>query len=437
MLGGIIGILIAFYIGFFIISPLMKNTELSFRVVFSIVLGLSFSSVLYFFSMLLNIYNFSVYRNIEFVILILSGVYYYLKNEQKPLKVPEFSRALFWSCLVGVVFYLRYFINNTLGSWDGFRIWNIKAEFLYQYTESWRNVFKLPHFMMHNDYPLFLPCTTARIWKYAGIDSTDLNLILGLIFTFSTVFLLYFAIKKYKSKTLADVVCSVLAVTIPFITNGASQAADIPLGLFILSSAVAMMFFIESRKNAYLFFAIMFAGLSAWVKNEGMMYFLVFLVISFLILIYLKEYKKMLVAVAGIIIPSVILAIMKITAKAPNDLFSGLVLLKTYKHIWQVKYYLIIVKHFLKSVFLNFYIAFTYLLLFISGVSVKYKLQTVFLWLLVVIMSLGYFTVYLLSPHDMDWILRNSVERIILQIYPLFILALSLCMKLGEKDRAN
>lgn len=168
-----------------------------------------------------------------------------------------------------------------------------------------------------------------------------------------------------------------------------------------------------------------------------MMYFLVFLVISFLILIYLKEYKKMLVAVAGIIIPSVILAIMKITAKAPNDLFSGLVLLKTYKHIWQVKYYLIIVKHFLKSVFLNFYIAFTYLLLFISGVSVKYKLQTVFLWLLVVIMSLGYFTVYLLSPHDMDWILRNSVERIILQIYPLFILALSLCMKLGEKDRAN
>ena len=114
-------------------------------------------------------------------------------------------------------------------------------------------------------------------------------LILGLIFTFSTVFLLYFAIKKYKSKTLADVVCSVLAVTIPFITNGASQAADIPLGLFILSSAVAMMFFIESRKNAYLFFAIMFAGLSAWVKNEGMMYFLVFLVISFLILIYLKE----------------------------------------------------------------------------------------------------------------------------------------------------
>ena len=59
MLGGIIGILIAFYIGFFIISPLMKNTELSFRVVFSIVLGLSFSSVLYFFSMLLNIYTYT------------------------------------------------------------------------------------------------------------------------------------------------------------------------------------------------------------------------------------------------------------------------------------------------------------------------------------------------------------------------------------------
>ena len=437
MIGGVAGILIAFYLGFFFLSPFMKNSALAFRILFSVPLGFSLTSFLYFLFMIFNIYNFSFYRSVELVLLVLAGIFYYFKNEQEPVKIPEFSRPLFWSCSAAVIFYLRYFINNTLGSWDGFRIWNIKAEFLYQYSDVWRNVFKLPHFMMHNDYPLFLPCTTARIWKYAGVDSTDLNLITGLIFTFSIIFLLYFTVKKYKNKKLADVVCSILALTVPFITNGASQASDIPLSMFILSSAVALLFFIDERKTIYIFLAVLFSGLSAWVKNEGMMYFLILVMLAVILLIYLKEYKKIIAAGVSVLISACVLFLMKNTAKAPNDLYSGLILLKTYKHLWQIDYYIIIIKHLIKSIFWNFSMAFAYVLLFIPGIKTEKKAGVFVLWSLIFLMSAGYFTVYLLSPHDMDWILKNSIERIILHIYPVFILTLALCMKLGEKDRAN
>lgn len=437
MFEGIIGILTAFFIGFFLISPFMKNTPLSFRVIFSVPLGLGITSVMYFVSMLLNFYNFSFYRHLEFLVFVFCGIFYYFRNEQIAPEKPVFSKSMIVSTIFGFIFYLRYFINNTLGSWDGFRIWNIKAEFLYQYTDLWRNVFKLPHFMMHNDYPLFLPSTTARLWKYAGIDTTDLNTVLGLIFTFSVIYLMYFTVAKYKNKKLAGVVCTILTFTIPFITNGASQAADIPLSLFILSSAVSLLFFIDEKKNIYLILGILYAGMSAWVKNEGMMFFLVYLVLVFALLVWYKEYRKFFIAVYGAIFPVCILALMKISAKAPNDLYSGLILLKTYRHLWDFHYYWIVAKYFIKSIFLNFNIAFTYILLFIPGIRTENKTGAAALWFLIVVMSLGYYTVYVLSPHEMDWILRNSVERIILQLYPLTILALSLSMKIGQKDRVN
>ncbi len=463
----LLGFLIAFYIGFFAVSIFAKNTELSFRALFAIPLGFGFCSIFYFTAMLLNMYNFKIYIGLEILILLALGIVYYFKNQQKPLqivchsvcsqsgaqpknlwcKAKYFSSEIFQSLrsfkmtkqaiilsivtLYSILIYTRYYMQNTLGSWDGFRIWNIKSEFLFQNSELWRNVFKLPHFMMHNDYPLFLPATNARLWKYAGVDSTGINAFLGLFFTLGIIYLLYFAIKKYKNAKLALIVTSVFALITTFIVNGAAQCADIPMAFMALCSVVAGFLYFERKENVFLVLGILFAGLTAWTKNEGMMYLLAYSGALGLMLLWIKEYKKFLVAAASLLPFVVLLGVFKLTAKAPNDLFMGVVLLKTYKNFFDISLYWYIFKYIIKVIFMDFYMLFPLLLLAIRGFKIedKNKLQFIFLSIIVFTMCIGYFVVYLISPHDLQWLLENSLSRIILQILPIIVLLYTLSLK--------
>lgn len=443
--GATLGFLSAFYIGFFIVSAFLKNTELPFRVFFGIALGFGLTSVFYFLAMLLNIYNFDSFKNFEFLFLVVCGLFYYFKNEQVPCSTlkPKIPLSLGISSLFGFLISMRYFMNNTLGSWDGFRIWNIKAQFLLQNSEEWRSVFLLPHFMMHNDYPLFLPCTTARLWKYAGADTTSINCFLGLIFTFSIIYLIYFAVKKYKNKTLATACSSILALSPVFLINGASQSADVPMAFLVLCSVLSMFLFFEKKDEGngrfLLVLSIVFAGLSAWMKNEGMMYFLLYSGVLSLYLLSKKDIKNFLCVIFSALPFLCFITLFKSVSHTPNDLYMGVVLLKTYRHIFHFSYYVFIFKFIISIIIKDFSILFLILLLSIKGFEVNKKIKTpLFITgILLILMSLGYFTVYLLSPHDLQWLLENSLARIILQITPLSVLALALILKIGQKDNSN
>jgi hypothetical protein len=39
-------------------------------------------------------------------------------------------------------------------------------------------------------------------------------------------------------------------------------------------------------------------------------------------------------------------------------------------------------------------------------------------WLVLLIMAFGYYGVYLITPHDLDWHLRTSIWRLIVQFWP-------------------
>lgn len=437
--GFLTALTITFFIGFFLVSLLLKNTPLWLRVLFGIPLGFGLTSVTYFLSMAFGVYNFGVYKSFEFVAVIVLGAAYYFLNEQKQpqwLKAPKLSPLLSIASAYGLMIFLKYHINNPVGSWDGFRIFNIKAEFLYQYDGLWQKLFTLPHFMMHNDYPLSVPSSFARLWKYTGTDLMAANVVFGALFTFSTVFLLYFVIKKYKNPVLAAVISSVLALSTVFLTNGAAMSADVPMAYLVFCTGVCILFYFDKKEINYLILGGIFAGLSAWTKNEGMMFMLVYAFVMCAYLLYCKELKKILAIILPLI-PFVILsAYFKVLAKTPNDLFYGIFLLKTYKHVFKFSYYIVIFKWLLKMLWMKFYTLFVLLLLPVSGFCIKDEIKCPFILIsaIIMLMGLGYFVIYLLSPHDLTWLLQNSLDRIYLQMTPLFLLILALSLRFFEKD---
>ena len=153
-----------------------------------------------------------------------------------------------------------------MGSWDGFRIWNIKALFLSTNLPLWQNMFSLPHFMSHNDYPLMLPSLTAGLWNYAGGENYAVNITIAMFFTFGLVYLLFQALEYFKSAKIAVVVTSVFMILDIFLVNGAAQCADIPLAYMFLSSIVCLFLYFRKEKFSYILLSEIFAALGAWTK---------------------------------------------------------------------------------------------------------------------------------------------------------------------------
>ncbi len=437
----VLAFVVPYLSGYFAVSLLERNMELRFRILFAIPMGFGISSILYFLYLCCNFNHFPLFAIFETALAIVLCILYY--NEEKPdLSKHKFARLSGWFYLLNlyaVLIYLKYFIINPMGSWDGFRIWNIKAEFLFLDNPLWRNVFELPHFMSHNDYPMFLPSATARIWGYLGGQDFTANMTLGLIFTFGLVYLLYQAIRYFKSEKVAVAVTSVFMISDVFLVNGAAQCADIPLAYFFLCAIVSLFMFFKKETVSYLILGMIFAGLSIWVKNEGMMFFLIYAFVILCYFIFSKKYKYALIA-GGSVIPFVLLTVLyKKFTGSPNDLIMGFFLFKTWHFAFDIQRYIAILKTFFTMLFTKFYIFFILALLLTKGFRLKDKNKKAF-WLslaIFVLMSIGYFSVYLFSPHDIQWLVDNSLDRIVLQILPVFLFLFSINLRIGKPDTMN
>ena len=465
--GLILGFLITLCTGYFAVSVIEREMELRFRLLFAIPLGFGISSVLYFLYVFFNINNFKAFEIAEIALEIVLALFYY--NEEKPdMSKHKFKKLSNWFYLLNlysVLIFLKYFINNPMGSWDGFRIWNIKAEFLALNSPLWQNMFSLPHFMSHNDYPLLLPSLTARLWNYTGAHNFAVNATIGLFFTFGLVYLLFQAIEYFKrdifilsnkSKltninarnnhewllykptidNVAIAVTSVFMILDVFIVNGAHQCADVPLAFMFLSAVVCLFMYFKKEKISYIVLGIIFAALGAWTKNEGMMFCVIYLGTIFVWFLKEKSYKYAIITLVTGAIPLCGLMLFKHIVNFQNDLVAGFFAIKSYNFALDLHRYMVIFKTFFSMIFTRFTLLWVLLLLCVKGFRIKEQNKKPFALacIIFVLCTVGYFLVYLISPHDINWLAENSMDRIILQMLPVFLFLFSINLRIGKPD---
>lgn len=441
MIGIVLAFVIALLSGYFTVSIIDREMELRFRILLSIPMGFAISSIFYFLYQCLDLYNFRDFQWFEMIVLLVLVLVYY--NQDKPeMAKHKFRKLSNWFYLVNIyalAIFLKYFINNPMGSWDGFRIWNIKAEFLYLQTPLWRNVFHLPHFMSHCDYPMFLPSSVARIWQYVGHQCFWTNMLIGLFFTFGLVYLLYQAVSYFKSEKVAAVVCTVFMISDIFLVNGAAQCADIPLAMFFLSAIVCLFFYFKNKRFTTFLLSIIFAGLSAWVKNEGFMFLIMYSLVMLSWFAINKRVKKVIItAFISALFVMCSLLYKKFTG-APNDLVYGFIEVKSYLFAFDMQRYLVILQTFLTLMFGKFVLFLSLVILTFKGFKVREKIKNPFVLstAIFLLMVVGYIAVYVLAPHDINWLTKNSMERIILQILPVFVFLFSIVLRIGKPDSIN
>jgi len=346
--------------------------------------------------------------------------------------------------------------------WDAFSIWNLHARFLFLGGLHWRDGFSPLIPWSHPDYPVLLPAAIAHFWAYFGHDTPTIPCVIGLALTFSTVGLLFSALSILRGRTAALLGAIVLLTTPSFIQLGTSQYADEPLSFFMLAT-VGLLCLHDNRAQqdrsndsfGLLALAGLAIGFAAWTKNEGLLFLCAILMARFVVLAR-REHRPRISGESGgarfsrlapvllAAAPVLLLVIyFKHAIAPPGDLFSDLATI-VHKLLSPPRYWAVI-KWYVKEFFrfgrwllipvpvlmLGYYFALG------EAKSVPHSFSFRVCRLALALALAGYFAIYIITPYDIYWHLRFSLDRLFLQLWPSTIFLFFLSVPLPEKGRGS
>jgi hypothetical protein len=174
--------------------------------------------------------------------------------------------------IVAVVSAVAAYMAAPHGEWDAWAVWNQKARFLYRGDAGWTAL--LANDWSNPAHPLLVPMTVARLWAYAGAESTVVPATVGMVFGAGVVCAVVGALDASRAR--AWIAGAVLLAAGTFVQQVASQQADVPFAFFLVSTLIVLReatnaFTSKGREGAgLLLLAGLLAGLAAWTKNEGL-----------------------------------------------------------------------------------------------------------------------------------------------------------------------
>jgi hypothetical protein len=394
------------------------------RVTVSFFLALSLISILYVAT---------VFTGLDFLIFLLTlcAVSVILLVVAKPSRADFYFRVkplILPSLCVLVIsmFFVKYAYK--WGGFDSFAIWSLHGKFLC-FPDQWQNYLTNEIAWSHPDYPLMLPSWLALIWKSTGKFSAVVPSVVAYIVLIAVPLSAYSIFRSKGFRLSAILVILLFAFDTRFIEIADWLAADTLLALFFLLSFILSTQLGTRKKELFVLLGF-FVASCGWIKNEGILFILVF---SFLFL--LQHYKKpgaLLLYLAGALLPLLVLAWFKLGYAPPNDLFGDRSVKGSAGKIFSLERHIQTAGYFLSELWTHYKVI---LLLLAAALIFRRNYFRSFSFLILLLMLAGYYFIYILTPNDLLWHLETSCERLLHQLYPsfLFCITWSLCQDATEK----
>jgi hypothetical protein len=419
-------------------------------------IGLGIASCLYFAVMLPAHAGALVYLDRALVIILIAlGILLYQKGflrregglrpaENVPLKYRLIFPVLFGGTLIsGLISIAIAFLKEPHGKWDAWVIWNLHARFILRGGEHWQNFLSSGLDWTHPDYPLLIPLSIVRMWKYAGSETLYGPIILSVFFTLAVAGLLVFSLAILRSRSQGYLAGLVLMGSPYFLDMGAYQFADIPLAFFFLATFVA--FFLHDRFSGRQDYPLMLAGLTAalaaWTKNEGLLFLLCVPPARFAWVVrdigLRRALRQAAWFVAGALPVLMVIAVFKLHLAPSSDIFSGQGLQPLLERLMDGPRYGQILSAYVRTALtftqgiIDIREGFRFnpgaagivvLGLYMTLMGIRTQGQDRPAWRTAVTVSIlmlaGYFGVYLITPHDLRWHLLTSLNRLFIQLWP-------------------
>lgn len=320
-----------------------------------------------------------------------------------------------------------------VGEWDAWALWNLRAKFLAGPGGAWRYALSPLLNNTHPDYPLLLPAFVAHVWKAGGAVDTIASAVTALLFFGALIALLVSALVLLRGAASALLAGLVLLSTTSLLVWAPSQYADIPLAFYYLAAIGLIL--LDSSPNGGgrwpLFWAGLCAGFAAWTKNEGIAFLVCILIVFPALTLWQRRAGAMVRALwllAGAAPGALLTVWLKFfLAPAVDPLITQRGSSLTRLH--DLSRYVEVASGFFSNLLnLGSGVANPLILLLILGIFLRwrleepYRLPTAIATLTLMLVFLSYCGVYLVTPYGLTWQIQSSFNRLILQVWPSFLL---------------
>jgi hypothetical protein len=345
----------------------------------------------------------------------------------KPLAVSWQWRALLEplnlvllvSILVSGFLFAAWLYMDPHGHEDAWFIWNLDARFIYL-ANDFRILYAPNGPGWHPDYPLMVPLNVVSGWVLVGTQTSRVQMAVTSLFSLILPGILYSALALLKSSRQAALATIVLLASPMFLTYGGSQQADIPVAGFIIATLTLLALFFKTNESGLLCLAGLTAGLSAWAKNEGLLFSLTSGLTLGLFLLATGQGRALWKFAAGLLFPLTVVLLYKQFLAPLNDLMT----LKTLAQLFELQRYEIIFQS-LREHGLNqgwwpgLGLPITLALYgLLAWFEVPNRRVAGLLGLTLLLQLAGYIGIYLLTPHELTWHVDTSFERLLLHLFP-------------------
>ncbi len=303
---------------------------------------------------------------------------------------------------------------NPNGQWDAWAIWNKHAKFLAA-SDNWRDAASPLMGATHPEYPMLLPSVVARVWLMSGDTANVVPLVVGLLF-FAALLGLFISTVAILRGTVAAALGGIILLSLqPLLYWAASQYADVPLAC--LMTATLALIFVGSR-NALLW-AGFCAGMAAWTKQEGGP-FAAAVILAFLAW-QPRRWWRLLAGAA----PLLLLTVWFTLWIAPPGTFTPRPFAAELSVLSDPNRYAIIGRAVVDHLP-------GYPLILVALLAVTLRIESdrrraAAVWTAattLVLMLASYLTAYLVTPLDLNWHIATSMDRLIVQVWPVMLLTL-------------
>lgn len=378
---------------------------------------------------------------------------------ESPLGLPRVGQALL-ALLLAVILVATFAAVQArsrqmpYGGWDAWAIWNVRARFLVLGGEAWRTGFCTEVGVGHPDYPLLWIGQIAQHWTWIGDPSNAAGICAGILVAALVPVALFGGVGLLRGRAVGMLAAAAWCGCHTLTLRAHEQCADIPLSLFC-ALALILSVLAESRPEVGRLRLLAGAclGCAAWTKNEGILFLAAFLALHGLAALWRGGLRPGVVRVSTLLagaLPFLIALVWFKLAIAPeNDLVSESRGSDLWTRLSSTERWQTVARAFWDQ--LGWFhepekygpwLSLGMLPLLVSGglvaacfTSREERRQLRLPLVIVVAMLALYFLVYVLTPKDLAWHLESSLDRLILQLWPMAVFVLCLAFR-GERSSA-
>ena len=431
--------------GFVIAHLIWQDTEVRtilLKLAVGVPLGLALAASLFFVAVLAGVSprNYSwLELGVSLLIVVVFLAKRLVKRRQGKNKFTGFS----WQDVIGISIlliggvlsisaFLTYARMHPYGFEDAWSIWNLPARVIFRENSASILTNSQAYNRFHPDYPIALSLNVAWGWFIMMRETFRIPMAVSLLSTFTPAILLWAALSKWKGGLAGSLGALILMIT-PDLSSAVGQYADPLLALHMVAAAALFYGYLKSGENGLIILAGLLAGSSAWVKNEGLLFICVFFVVCLLAVGRQMATSSALKSFGiGLTVPLLIVILFKLIVETQNDIFGNTTSL--YNQILDGSRWVLIVKSFISNFagYAGWPVSIVLVLLVYAVLMGWDRAETrhqVLLFLLFTGQIVGYFFIYLITPHDLQRHINTSIERVLFHVFPLIILWLFVALR--------